>query len=202
MQMLSARAFNTLLAAGVVLILLGGSAALFGTGWERIERYQSELRERSQRAESWALQRSVFRNPSDAMRAARRARWAELLERVVEVDGQAALIAHVAEKLSGPSLRAVEIERRGAEALAENEEALPASHLDAPEGSESVELVEVPIAVSFRASYADTLALLTRIERREIAARLDSLDLKREYPGVAVRLGLTWYLRKSAGQPG
>jgi len=33
------------------------------------------------------------------------------------------------------------------------------------------------------------------IERRQVAARLDSLDIKRQPPGVLLQLGLTWYTR-------
>jgi hypothetical protein len=191
----SARGFNAALAAALALVVLGGGAAVFGRGCERIERYEGELRERSERAEAWALQRSYFRNPSDAVRAARLARWGELLERVEVVEGQAALIAHVAEKLYAPSVRGLEVERSGTAALVGEDEALPATRYDAPEGGESVALVSIPITVSLRTSYADAFALLERIERRQVAARLDSLDIKRQPPGVLLQLGLTWYTR-------
>jgi hypothetical protein len=191
----STRGFNITLAAALALVLLGGGAFLLGPGWGKIERYESELRERTERAESWALQRTVFRNPGDGELEARRLRWAELKERVEVVDGTAALIAHVAEKLQAPSISAIEVEIRGARDLAEAEEGLPVTRLHAPDGDEDVALVAIPILVSFRSSYSDALDLIDRIERRKVAARLDSLDVKRQDPGVALNLGLTWYTR-------
>ncbi len=202
MRRLSTRGLNVALAAALALVLLGGGAALFGPGWSRIERYENQLRERSERAEGWALQRTAFRNPSDAEREARRKRWAELLERVEIVDGPAALIALVSQKLQMPSVRAFEVAQSGTPELTGAVDAPPVNLIHAPEGDESAALVSFPVMVSFRASYADALALLDQIESRKISARLDSLDIKRQDPGVALQLGLTWYARNAKEDAG
>lgn len=188
---LSARRLDAVIAAALALVLLGGATALLGPGCGRIDRTEDRLREGTERATAWARERLAFADPSDAERAARRERWEELHLRVEPVEGPAALIARVAEALQAPSVRSLEVARRENAVDAEP----PATRLDAPEGGASVALVAVPLEVSLRASYADALALLERIERRQVAARLDSLDMKREPPGVMLRLGLTWFTR-------
>src|SRR5258706_182302 len=64
----SPRALNAGLAAALALVVVGGGAALFGPGRQRIARDESELEQRAERAKASALERTAGRDPLDPAR--------------------------------------------------------------------------------------------------------------------------------------
>ena len=189
------RTLDLALTGALALAVLGGVAGLAGPARERIGQLDDELRERTERTAAWALERVAHRQPTRAEQQVSRARWAELLERVAVIEGEPALIAHVAERLDAARLSRFEVDRQSSGQTGGPAEAAPVATVSAPEGEDLVELVSVPIEVSFRARYEDALAVLERIESRQVPARLESLDIAREPPRVAVKLSLTWWTR-------
>jgi hypothetical protein len=188
---LAGRRLDVAIAAALALVVLGGATLLLGPGRARIVHTQDRLRELRERAAGWERERVAFADPNAAERAARQGRWEDLRRRVAPVDGPAALIARVAEALQAPSVRSLDVDLREAAPDA----APPEIALESPEGEASMALAAVPLEAEFRASPDDAARLLERIEQRRVPARLDSLDMKREPPGVMVHLGLTWFVR-------
>ena len=110
---------------------------------------------------------AIFRNPSDAERAARRTRWAELLERVEVIDGSGGAdrarrrkTANAERSRPRGSAPWDEYPRRGRRRPCRPPSSTRrrATRASRSSGSDST--------VSLRSSYADALALLDRIERR------------------------------------
>jgi hypothetical protein len=183
---------NFAFVAVLALALAGGLAALVGPGRARTQRAGAQLAELQERANAWALRRGRFRAASERERAAWRAQWEELLGCVSEVDGEAALIADVSERLEIAGLRGVQVVPVS---TAQGETAEPPVVLRAPDRDASTRVSAVPVELSFRASYGELLALLGRIEGGGVPARLQAVELRRHGSGIAARLRLLWSIR-------
>jgi hypothetical protein len=70
------------------------------------------------------------------------------------------------------------------------------SRLEAPERDEAILVGQRGVSVSFGARYEDLVGLLRLFEDGRIPAFIETLDVKRDFPGVAVRMELVWFDRR------
>ncbi len=179
------------LAAALALGVLCAAIALLGPGRARMDGAHASAVELRARIEDWARVRAGYRPPTEIERAGWRSRWDALLTRTTEVEGDAALIADVGARLDVGGLRRFQVTPQ----LEPSEPRGSATELRAPAGDGHIALEGVPLEVSFLASYSELLAVLERVERGGAPARIEALEIRRQRPGVAVKLRLTWWIR-------
>jgi len=68
--------------------------------------------------------------------------------------------------------------------------------LRAPDGVGVARLRAVPLSLQFRCKYPDLVALLGRLQAKQIPARVDALHLKRLFGDIEVRIELVFFVRE------
>jgi len=191
------------LAALLLVTVVGIGAALAGPGRGAIADVESEIAALEARLETWAREQAAARPATATEREAWALQWRTLYERVPTVRDDSALVASAAAEFDAPSVHALEVAHRAPAtgARANDDDARSdLRRLDEPFGARAIELAEVPLRVTFRASYDDALRILERLEAGTIPAHVDALELKRDRPGVHVRVDLTYFTRAAQSE--
>jgi hypothetical protein len=185
---------NLGLAVAIAIALLAGAIVLLGPGRISLSRTADALGERAAELEGWQHMRENFSAPSEHERAAWREVWDGLRDGLLPRASDPELVAHVSEVLQAGTVRRLTVERRS-----DTEEDEPqATTVTSPVDQSQLRIVPVRIDVSFYASVRDAEALLRRIEDRSLPARIESLQMRRVFPGVDVSLALTYFAREEA----
>jgi len=154
--------------------------------------------------------------------AAQEDRWADAWQRLrrrwVPIPDDSVLMSVVGRVFDGPSLRRLEIERTadfappGASPLETGElptddaaweaeggrEAprTPVPAIEAPDGGQSLRVVEIPVRVQFSAEVRDARSVLATLEGGRLPLRVESLALRADEQRVEVEIHLTWFGRE------
>ncbi|MEZ4215540.1 MAG: hypothetical protein R3E88_03595 [Myxococcota bacterium] len=191
---------NLGLLALLVVLVAGGGFALAVPGRDATARIEERLATAAARVDAWARERVASRPASSAERAAWASEWAALARRIPAITDDPSLVARVAADLDAPSVRQLEVaQRTPAARVADGEDddaGAPALRVEEPFGGGALEIVEAPLRVSFRAGYDDAVRILERLESGELPARVEAIALKRDRPGVHVRVDLTYFTRR------
>jgi len=188
---------NIGLVAALVLLIVAGAGLLAGPASQLVATHAQQLEQVRQRFDAWSREQAGFRRIDEAERSAQKQRWHDLLQRLEPIADDPALVASVARRLSAPSVSRFEVARRGPAVVLDEggEPDTSKLRLAAPFDTSHIEVDEIPLRVSFRASYRDALSLIEGLESHRLPARIEGLEIKRDAPGVWLRLDLTWYGR-------
>lgn len=179
-----------MLVALATAVVLGGFLTL-GPGHGLLAERRAALRDVRERVDAWSREIAAFRPPAQTEQNAWLERWQVLLTRVPVATNGSQVTARVAGAFDAPSVRKLVVERADAVPEAETE----ATALASPDGGVSIDVREMPLRVRFVASFPDTLAILAALEAGVLPVRLEALDMRREFPDVAVRLEFTYFAR-------
>jgi hypothetical protein len=190
------RGINAGLLTGLVVVVLAGGAWLLGPARDAWMSASSELAERVQRQEIWAQELAGFRDANDEERLGWSHRWRDVVSRVALASDDPALTAHVADALQAPTARELEIQIVRPAAGAEPDERTLRIALESPDGEEGAVFEWVPLSARLLCSFRDALEILSRLESRTMPVRVDSLEITRAYPDVAIAMELTYLVRR------
>jgi hypothetical protein len=180
--------------AGLALVLgtawLGPLGSRLGAALEARERKVSEF-------ERWQQDFRGYRPIDPGEREVWRRSFQDLLTWVPQARDEPQLVTEVARAVQTPSTKDLQVLR--GETREDREDALPEElELPSPLGGESVRLRAVPLLLQFRCAHGDLLGLLGKLQRKEIPARLDALQLKRLFGDIEVRMELVFFVRAGA----
>lgn len=185
-------------------LLLGvtaGLALVLGTAWlgpvaSRLADAQGERAHKLAEFERWQQDFRAYR-PIDAReRELWQSSFQELLAWVPQASDEPQLVTEVARAVQTPSTKDLQVLR--GEILEGREDAPPEQlELRSPLGDARVRLRAVPLLLQFRCAHGDLVALLGRLQRKEIPARLDALHLKRLFTDIEVRMELVFFVREA-----
>lgn len=187
------RGGNLALVAALAVLVILAVGIFLGPLQSHRAALAAELDAELERQESWAQDVERFESPTDAELARWGAHWNALLERVRPFDTDAQLTARLARDLEAPTLRRLEIRRMSTQG-AEGERITLTSPVDGGQ----IALGTVPLRIDFVASFEDVTYLLGQIESRAIPARIQTLDLKRDFPDVHVQMDVDYFFRRDS----
>ncbi len=183
-------------AVAISLVLILGVA--LGPGRQHLAGLRSEFATRRDEWTAFQLERAEAQPLTAHQRAAWSADRETLERRVAVVAGDAELMARVAESLEAPGVRDVRVRRRSSPMDSPQEMAAENLFGASPSTDIGFEMTPIAITVRFSADYAEAAELFRRIEAHELPARIDSLRVQRDFPGVSVAIDLTWFVRWKA----
>lgn len=183
---------NLGLSIAIAIVVCGGGLLLLGPGRSHVHALRADLSAQLAALERWQHDRTRFRPPSREERAAWAASWESLNRRIPAVANDPELVATVSEALHAPSVRKMQVEPQGAHDEDASGEVLK---VVSPVDDTTLVLRPVPLAIAFHSSFRDASAILGRIEARRLPARLESLRVRRDYPGVEVAMDVTYFVR-------
>ena len=183
-----------LLAATASLALLFGGVWL-GPVASRLAEAQSARERKLVDFARWQQDFRAYRPIDDAERELWQRSFQQLLAWVPQASDEPQLVTEVARAVQTPSTKELQVLR--GETLEGREDALPEQlEIRAPLGGTRVRLRAVPLLLQFRCAHGDLLALLGRLQRKEIPARLDAVHLKRLFTDIEVRMDLVFFVRE------
>jgi hypothetical protein len=188
---------NRPLVAVTAVLVVVFTAGLLGPAANTLD---DSLRAHARKRTEFERWQEDFRDyrPIDARE---RAQWQEsfsALRAWVPVAGdEPQLVTEVARAVQTPTTKDLQVLKddpleSGVDPLAEPLE------LRSPLDSASARLRGVPLTLQFRCAHADLLALLGRIQRKQIPARLDALHLRRLFTDIEVRMDLVFFVREES----
>lgn len=186
-----------ILIAVVIVVTVGGIVTL-GPANQQLHRLRGDLLQSAAQLESWQAEFARFLPVAPEVRERWRASWLAFDERLKPAHGDAELTALIAEGLQGHDVRRLQVSRGpGGAVLAGGEE--PAEMVVEPiVAGEPLRVRPQSVSVSFIASYEDVRQIVDRLQGRRFPARLDAIELKREFPDVSMQLELAYFLRVEA----
>ena len=188
------RGQNLGLLIATIVVVAVGLIVFLGPVGNTVDSLAHELRTNIEREDDWQKRVALFEPPTEPELALWRSQWNALLDRVHPYESDAQLTARLARDLNMPTLRQLEVRRIWLQSDSEEEAEVT---LTSPVDGTRIELGTVPIKISFVASYEDVLDLLERVETRVIPARIRTLDLKRDFPDIGVRMDVDYFFRRT-----
>jgi hypothetical protein len=190
---------NLGLAAAIVLTALLAGVVAVGPVRGQLARASAELHDTAHQLALWQAEYARFQPVPAEQRARWRARWLSFAGRLRPATSDADLMALVAEGLQAPSVRGLQVSRRQTSVTASDTEDEEMLVFPIGEGDPVLARTE-SLQATLAASYEDALRILERLEARELPARLEVIELRRDFPDVTVHLELAYFVRPETEQ--
>lgn len=185
---------NLGLACAMALVICGAVVAAVPAR-SHLDRVEAAIVDASSGLDAWQADPSRFQPVLPEDHARWNAGWLALEARLHPVRGDAELMALVAEGIQAEGARGFHVARKASEAE-EGAAGESSEFALAPIGSgEPLFARPERVQASMTASYDATVRILERLESHELPARLDEIELQRDYPDVSMHLELVYFVR-------